>query len=393
MDQLRKERSGLLLVDTGDLLYSNAGIRAPNARKIGEIRGDFFMKAYNRMGYDAFTPGELDLAFGVEDLLRLRRRANFPFLLANLLHASSSERVFTPYLIKETEGLKVGLIGLLSNRLALGGPPEEKGRYRLADPLETAKKYVGELKKQNCRLIVVAAHMDLADQEKLAQAVPGIHFILGGHYAHYHLDSHPVNGTKIFLAGSRGENIGHVVFSPEQADPNARYRLVPLNPQVPDHPQIQEMLQQYKTDLQGLVQKPPQPAPRLSPRTSRRHVVVPVTPAYAGEKSCEPCHPDQHRQWKASAHARAFQTLVAKDKAQDFLCLACHTTGYGTASLPGGYMKDVQCEACHGAGEGHPELGRSFPKVGEAVCLKCHNSANSPHFNYPAYLQKVLHPK
>jgi hypothetical protein len=351
------------------------------------------MKAYNRMGYDAFTPGELDFAFGVEDILRLTRRANFPFLLANLLHASSSEPVFTPYLIKEFGGVKVGLFGLLANRLALGGSAEEKAKYRLADPVETAKKWTAELEKKNCRVIVAVAHMDLGDQESLAQSVPGIHFILGGHYTPYHLDSYPVNGTKIFMAGSRGENIGQVDFSVDPGGPRARYRLMPLNPQYPDHPQVQEMLQQYKANLQGVVQSPPKPAPRVAPQTSQRHVVVPVTPAFMGDKSCQPCHLKQHRQWISSLHAQAYQTLAEKEKENDFLCLACHTTGYGASSLPGGYMKNVQCEACHGPAEGHPDLGRSLPKISEAVCLRCHNNANSPHFKYTTYLQRIIHPQ
>ena len=380
-------------MDTGDLLYSYAGVHAPNARKIGELRGDLYLKTYNLMGYDAFTPGELDFAFGVEDLLRLRRQANFPFLLANLLQASSSEPVFTPYLIKNVQGVRVGLVGLISNRLALGGAAEEKAKYRLADPVETAKKWVAELQKKNCQVIIVVAHMDLNDQEKLAGSVPGIHFILSGHYTHYHLDSYPVNETKIFMAGARGENIGQVDFSLEQKDLYARYRLLPLNPQYPDQPQVQELLRQYKSSLQSLVQSQPKPAPRVFPQTSPRHVVVPVTPGYTGEKTCQPCHQKQHRQWTSSAHARAYQTLTDKGKANDFLCLACHTTGYGASSLPGGYLKNVQCEACHGPAEGHPDLGRSLPKVSEAVCLRCHNNANSPHFNYETYLQKIIHPK
>jgi hypothetical protein len=345
------------------------------------------------MGYNAFTPGELDFAFGVEDILRLRRQANFPFLLANLIHASSSEPVFTPYLIKDLQGVRIGLIGLISNRLPLGGSTEEKAKYRLENPVATAKKWMAELKKKNCQVIVVVAHMDLNAQEELSGSVPGIHFILGGHHTHYHLESYPVNDTKIFMAGSRGENIGLVDFSPAPKDLSSRYRLISLSPQYSDQPQVQELLRQYKSSLQSLVQSQPKPAPRVSPRTSQRHVGVPVNPGFTGEKSCQPCHQKQSRQWTLSAHARAYQTLVEKGKVNDPLCLACHTTGYGDSSLPTGYLKDVQCEACHGPAEGHPDLGRGFSKVSEIVCLRCHNNANSPNFNYPTYRQEILHPK
>ena len=95
----------------------------------------------------------------------------------------------------------------------------------------------------------------------MAGSVPGIHFILSGHYTNYHLDSYPVHETKIFMAGSRGENIGQVDFSLERQDLDVRYRLLPLNPQYPDHPQVQGLLQQYKTSLQNLLQSQPKPAP------------------------------------------------------------------------------------------------------------------------------------
>ena len=99
------------------------------------------MKTYNLMGYDAFTPGELDFAFGVEPIIALRRKANFPFLLANLLELSSNQPVFTPYLMKECPGLRVGLVGLISPRLALGGPAEEKGNTASWTPSKSERSW------------------------------------------------------------------------------------------------------------------------------------------------------------------------------------------------------------------------------------------------------------
>jgi len=379
-------------VDTGDLLYSVAGTHSPNARKIGELRAELYMKAYNLMGYDAFTPGELDFAFGVEPIIAMRKQANFPFLLANLVEGSSNQPVFAPYIIKNLHGLRIGLVGLISRQVSLGGSAEEKGKYLLLDPVETVKKLVAELAKKNCQAIAVLAHMDLDQQEKLGSSVPGVHFIFSGHYSYYQPDPITVNGTTIFFAGSRGENMGQVDFFRDQKELNARFSLVPLRPQYPDHPETHELLQQYKTSLQSFVQSQARTAPGVTPRTSRGHVIVPVSPAYVGEKNCLPCHLKQHQQWTTTAHARAYQTLTNQGKADDPLCLVCHTTGFG-AGQTGGGMKDVQCEACHGAAEGHPAMGRSMERVSETACTRCHNSANSPNFNYQVYLQKVIHQK
>jgi hypothetical protein len=391
--QVRQERKGALLVDTGDLLFSYSGIHGLNAKKMGQLRADLYMKTYNLMAYDAFTPGELDLSFGVEEMLRMRKQARFPFLLANLIEISANQPVFSPYIIKDLNGLRIGLIGLISTHLPLGEPAEEKGKYRLADPIETGKKWVAELAKKNCQVIVVVAHMDADEQEKLAQAVPGVHFILNGHYTYYQLDPLTVKGTKIFMAGARGESMGQVDFFPEKKELHARYQLIPLTPKYPDHPETHEMLQQYKNNLQTFLQSQPLPSPNIFPPPSGRTVVIPVSPSYRGDKTCQPCHPKPYQQWMGTPHARAYQTLADKGKTADPLCLACHTTGYGAPSQAGGHMENVQCEACHGPAEGHPNLGRSLGKVDGLICTKCHNSANSPNFNYGIYLQKIIHPQ
>ena len=78
----------------------------------------------------------------------MSQQANFPFLAANLLNGKSNEPVFKPYVIKEVRGMKVGIFGLISNRFSLGGPPEEKEKFKITDPIEAAKKAVAALKPQ-----------------------------------------------------------------------------------------------------------------------------------------------------------------------------------------------------------------------------------------------------
>ena len=86
-------------------------------------------------------------------------------------------------------------------------------------------------------------------------------------------------------------------------------------------------------------------------------------------------------------------------------CLGCHVTGFGS---PAGYgspcvaagtrLRDVTCESCHGSGAIHaayesantgkgdsPHISRS---VAEKVCKGCHDTYQSPDFDYGKYLQK-----
>ena len=132
-------------MDTGDLLYARTPTPSPNVQKMGELKADLYMKTYNIMGYDAFTPGELDFSFGVGPVFQMSRQANFPFLAANLMYTVSKKPVFKPYIIKEVQGVKVGLLGLISNRHPLGGPPKKRENFiwptRLRPPKRSSPDY------------------------------------------------------------------------------------------------------------------------------------------------------------------------------------------------------------------------------------------------------------
>ena len=71
-------------------------------------------------------------------------------------------------------------------------------------------------------------------------------------------------------------------------------------------------------------------------------------PTTIGPKACATCHSAQHTQWQGHAHARAYQSLPAKDRTNP-LCLTCH------APDPERPEAGVTCEACHGAGSEYQE--------------------------------------
>ncbi len=244
-------------MDSGDLLLPIPIQPNEASRKLAGLKADLYVKAYNFMKYDAFTPGEIDLSFGVEALKEKSKAAKFPFLAANLMEDSSGKPVFSTHLVKEVNGIKVGLMGLISDRVHVEWPSEEKGKYRLSDPIAAARKAVAALKKQNCRIIVAIAHMPAEEQEGLAFAIPEIDFILGGHDRNYQIIPMKANNAQILMAGSRGENLGRVDLALEEKTPIFRYRLIALTDKFSDHTGIQDLVRQYKAEVQNLFQPSP----------------------------------------------------------------------------------------------------------------------------------------
>ena len=67
------------------------------------------------MGYDAMGIGDDDLTLGKRLFDRVfRRRPNFPFLSSNLVDGESGKPVFQSHLIKEVNGLRIGIFSLIS---------------------------------------------------------------------------------------------------------------------------------------------------------------------------------------------------------------------------------------------------------------------------------------
>ena len=162
------------------------------------------IKAFNIIGCDAQNVGDNDLAEGKEYLLERADESNFPFISANLIDTTSANPLFEPYVIKEVDGLRIGIFGLITHRAKLSTPD-----LLIDDPYETAKRVVSEL-KEKCDLVIALTHLGVNDDKKLAQQVPGINIIVGGHSSSKLETPLRVNDTVILQAYLQGRYLGRL---------------------------------------------------------------------------------------------------------------------------------------------------------------------------------------
>ena len=366
MEMLRRQKKNIILVDSGDLFFPPGSMAEPlggKEKEMIDLKIDLYLKTYNLMGYDAFIPGEVDLSLGVDELRKISKQANFTFLLANLLDSQSPKPVFKPYIIKELGGVKIAVVGLISGAFPVKNLPHEKDRYFLEEPITTARKIISDLKKKHCKIIIAVAHMPENEMKAFAQALPEIHFVISGHERR--LASRPleVNNVKIFMAGTRGENLGRLDFFPkEEAGKRlfAHYQILPLTEKYGDHSKTTEMVNQYKARVQTLFPAAAKTALERDHDSRPPQPLVYALPSFMGDTFCLTCHPPQHESWKRTGHARAYQTLVRDQRSSDHTCLPCHTTGFGEVSGFADVLEKSSVSPAMARRGDIPRTGRSF---------------------------------
>lgn len=185
VQDIRKDsKSGqVLLLHAGDEISRGDGLTQATggAANIGLM---------NALAFDAFTPGNGEFYAGQSHLSRLMERAKFPFLLANI-KPFGRKQLGKPYVILNSGAAKVAVVGLCFVRKEL---PSAWG-LEVADPIETARKLLPELRQQ-ADVVIVLSHIGLGLDQELAKAVEGIDLIIGGH-------SHSLIATTRIFKGSQ----------------------------------------------------------------------------------------------------------------------------------------------------------------------------------------------
>lgn len=177
LDQERKKEPQLVLFDSGDFSQGSSYYTV--------YKGDVEIELMNRMGYDAATIGNHEFDFGLDNMARIFKKANFPIVCSNYdFSGTVCEGLVKPYAIIERKGLKIGVIGLGCPLEGMVDARNCKG-VKYLDPAESANKYARLLReKEKVDVVVCLSHLGLEGEVSDKTVFPhtsGIDLILGGH--------------------------------------------------------------------------------------------------------------------------------------------------------------------------------------------------------------------
>lgn len=173
-----KNPANTLLIDGGDC-FQGGGLAALT-------NGKALVPIMNNIGYDLVLPGNWEVAYGKENMLKDLGAYNSAKICANMHHdtqgSSGSDLIFEPYWIKFIGGIKIGFIGYTDHAVPKRQPPAFSKGIRYTKPIEDVAKYIKILKEyEQCAMIFLVTHMGLAQQVHFANqaAVEGVDHILG----------------------------------------------------------------------------------------------------------------------------------------------------------------------------------------------------------------------
>jgi 2',3'-cyclic-nucleotide 2'-phosphodiesterase/3'-nucleotidase len=219
IDSLRAEFPGRVIVlDAGDLIQGN-----PFALYFARERDADphpLVDALNAAGYDAATPGNHELDFGVDFFLRAISGAAFPIVSANLFRMPRDTFLFSPYAILQRGGARVGVTGLTTPGVMVWHRQKVAGRIEARRVVPAAERVMGAMDSAGAHVRIAIAHSGLGsassydttgigaenDAASLASLAIKPHLVVVGH-SHGHFVDSLINGVHFIQPQARGRSL------------------------------------------------------------------------------------------------------------------------------------------------------------------------------------------
>ena len=182
--QLLQENKNTMLVVAGDFL--NPSLLGTINYQGARIRGKQMIETMNAMGVDLVAFGNHEFDLSANDLQKRLNESNFDWITGNVLErkegkllplSNTQNRVHETFIKEFTDAdgttIKVGFLSVCV-------PSNPKNYLSYNDVYESAKRSYFELKNK-VDLVIGLTHVTIASDLKIAELLPDIPLIMGGH--------------------------------------------------------------------------------------------------------------------------------------------------------------------------------------------------------------------
>jgi 5'-nucleotidase len=208
--KLRAEREHVLLLDCGDLYQGSVESLLTEGR--------IMTRALDALGYDAWILGNHEFDWGLDKLVARQGEATTPVLAANIVTREGRPQPLTrvqPFLLREFEGVKVAVVGLITPGVPSWSLPDLLGDLEFQRSVAALQRVMPAVRAAAPDVILLATHQgwraggdDHANEvNEIARQFPEITAIIGGH-SHVVEETRLVDGVLFTQAGYYGVWLG-----------------------------------------------------------------------------------------------------------------------------------------------------------------------------------------
>lgn len=204
VDQIRQQEKNVFLFSAGDNFTGNPIV------DMHSDKGYPMIDLMNDLGFMASAVGNHEFDYGQDILLKRMKQAKFPYLSANIKDANNNLGLKPYHIFTLADGTKIGVVSAIqlgSNGLPDSHPSRLEG-LSFEDGVVALKK-LAHL-RDSCQIFIGLTHLGFEKDIELADAMPSLDVILGGHSHTLTKPSNTQNGVLILQAGSGVRSLGKV---------------------------------------------------------------------------------------------------------------------------------------------------------------------------------------
>ncbi len=241
------------------VLYFDAGDFFQGTPEGTLTRGAAMIEIFKRLKLDAMGAGNHDFDFGIDGFRQLADSASWPIISLNVLADTGSCGLSRDVFITNKDlNLRIAVLGWITDDMASVTTAQTRRGLNFLGSLETALREVAVI-RDTADLVIAITHVGVNQDMIIANTVPGIHVIVGGHShtslsPYYRSDS---TGTIVVQAGSNLGELGvlDILFNKKTKKiVRANSRLLPLyESEFPPDPAMTRWIKQLSAKVGRLL--------------------------------------------------------------------------------------------------------------------------------------------
>lgn len=305
MDDLRASSGNIILLDSGNVLFSHNRKRELLQQDVITAKG--IHKIYEALDYQAVGVGPYDLTAGADVLLDMA--GSVPWISSNIT-TMDGNYLFPPWALLEHEEKTIGVLALT------GSPGQPDKDYRISDWSEALDAVLEKIGSR-CDALILLSSLDTSTNQLIAEQYPAIELILTAEKRSGNRPPKVIGNALASQVQSRGRYLGVLTYPggidgmrlAQGKNAGFQHRLIALHPSLEKSEPIERLVVEVKKAAAKAGKRA-----RYQPQQTSPQQQAPRPLADSSYTNCVGCHRKMVDSWKHKAHAKAYRTLVEEDQ-------------------------------------------------------------------------------